>query len=73
MRKLPSALSVITGASYSPEIEIARARLSVGSDERKSWREAKNTITEFGQTWSLLSMNTGKHVCLPELTRVLSR
>ena len=35
MRKLPSALSVITGASYSPEIEIAFARLSVVADERK--------------------------------------
>ena len=35
MRKLPSALSVITGTSYSPEIEIACATLSVGTDERK--------------------------------------
>lgn len=35
MRKLPSALSVITGASYSPEIEIACARLSVDADDRK--------------------------------------
>ena len=36
MRKLPPTLSVITGASYSPEIEITCARLSVGADERKT-------------------------------------
>ena len=35
MRKLPSAISVITGTSYSPEIEIACAKVSVGADERK--------------------------------------
>ena len=35
MHKLPSAISVITVTSYSPEIEIACDRLSVGADERK--------------------------------------
>ena len=58
MRKLPSVISVITGTSYSPETEIACATLTVGAEEQKSWQVAKNTITEFGQTRSLLSMNT---------------
>ena len=35
MRQLPSAISVITGTSYSPEIEIACATLSVGAEEQK--------------------------------------
>ena len=35
MPKLPSTISVITGTSYSPEIEIACATLSVGAEEQK--------------------------------------
>ena len=41
MRKFPSAISVITGASYSPEIEIACATLSVGADEQKKLASSK--------------------------------
>ena len=41
MRKFPSAISVTAGASYSPEIEIARATLLVGADEQKKLASSK--------------------------------